>query len=592
MTNIQNKAQNLNTAQKIWTILSASERSSVIVLFLFMLVGMVLETLSVGFIVPVIIVISESDIAGKYPILSPILRLLGNPGQSELVVISMVALVAVYILKNTFLAFLAWYQTRFTHTVGAKLSTRLFGVYLHQPYTFHLQRNSAQLMRNVFNEVGIFMGALTAIILMVTEALVIISLSVMLVSIEPISAIVVVLVVGSAGFLFHQFTRIQIKKWGLSRQYHEGMRIQHLQQGLSGIKDVKLLGRENNFLTHYAIHNNESARVRQNMQTLKQFPRLWLELLAVGGLAGIVISMLSQGRDMGAIMPILGLFAAATFRLMPSANRILGAIQSVRFDLAVINTLFKELMLGIPSQQEPSSISSKFVKKIELDNISYKYETAEASSLQNITLQINNGETVGFIGSSGAGKSTLVDIILGLLTPDSGTIFVDDKDIRNDIRNWRDEIGYVPQAIYLTDDSLRRNVAFGLPDKEIDELAVRRAIQAAQLEEFVNSLPEGIETVVGERGVRLSGGQRQRIGIARALYHDPAVLVLDEATSSLDITTEAGVMDAVQKLHGSKTIIIVAHRLSTVENCDRLYRLEKGVLVDEGKPEKLLTVSE
>ncbi len=577
-----------NIVQKIWAVLSSSERSSVFVLFLLMFIGMILETLSVGLIVPIIVVLAENDIANKYQKLIPLLDFLGDPSPNKLVTISMVALIIVYIIKNIFLAFLAWYQTRFIHVVGAKLSTLLFKVYLHQPYTFHLQRNSAQLIRNVLSEVGVFMSGLTSVMLLVSELLVIFSLSTMLILIEPVSATIVILVVGVTGFLFHQFTRVQIKKWGVSRQYHEGMKIQHLQQGLGGVKDVKLLGREANFLARYATHNYESARVRQMMQVLKQLPRLWLEILAVTGLASLVLSMLYQGRDMDSILPILGLFGVAAFRLMPSANRIIGAIQAIRFDLPGINVLFEELNLRVPSTQTSNNQNNCFLNQIVLNNISYKYKTSEAYALEKLTLRINHGESVGFIGASGAGKSTLIDIILGLLVPETGEVCVDNENIHKDIRNWQDHIGYVPQTIYLTDDSLRRNIAFGLADEEIDDTAIENAIKAAQLEELVKSLPKGVETEVGERGARLSGGQRQRIGIARALYHDPSVLVLDEATSSLDIITEAGVMEAVQALHGAKTIIVVAHRLSTVENCDRLYKLEKGIIIDEGTPDNLL----
>lgn len=582
---------NFNTVKKVWSVLQPVQRRSAILLLGLMGIGMALETLGIGLVIPAIALFTQDDIAGSYPVLRPILNFFGNPDHKALVTGGMLLLLGVYLIKNLFLAFLTWRQTRFTYLVGAQLSQDLFAVYLRQPYTFHLQRNSAILLRNVYNEVSVFMGAITAFMTMITESLVVFAICVMLIVIEPTSALMVIVVVGFAAGGFYHFTRGQIKRWGLARQYHEGLRIQHLQQGLGGVKDVILLGRETDFLEQYRIHNTKSARIVQMMITLKQMPRLWLELLAVGGLVAMVLVMLGQGREMGAILPVLGFFAVAVFRLMPSANRILGAVQGVRYDLPVINTLSEELNLGVPGREKNNQIGGAFRSVLELRSVTYKYETAVGPSIHDLSLTIGHGESVGFIGASGAGKSTLVDIVLGLLQPSSGTVYVDGKDIQESLRNWQDQIGYVPQTIYLTDDTLRRNVAFGLADEVIDERAIWKAIRAAQLEELVSELPEGLDTQVGERGIRLSGGQRQRIGIARALYHDPAVLVLDEATSSLDEKTEHGVMQAVQALHGAKTIIIVTHRLSTVEHVDRLYRMEKGRIVEEGRVADVLGYS-
>jgi len=591
MTNTQEKEQSMNPIQKIWKVLSLSQRKNVFFLFILMFIGMGLELLGIGLIVPIVMLISQADLLDKYPMLLPFIELLGNPNQKELVIISMLALVSIYIIKNIFLGFTAWYKIRFTHTVGAMLSTKLFNVYLQQPYTFHLQQNSSNLIRNVLFEIGVFMGALAALMQLFSELLIVIGLSTALILIEPFSAFVVILVVGSAGYLFHRVTRLQVAKWGKSRYEHEGFKMLHLQQGLGGIKDVKLLGREKNFMNQYDTHNIKSAHVRLLMETLKQFPRLWLEILTIGGLAGIVISLLEQGKNLNIILPVLALFAAAAFRLMPSANNIIGAIQILRHDLVVINTIYAELLLGNFNNNKKSLKNIIFENTIELRNVSFQYEASNTPSLKNLSIIIHNGELIGFIGKSGAGKSTLVDVILGLIPPDSGVVCVDGHDVQENMRSWQNHIGYVPQTIYLTDDSLRRNIAFGLPDEEIDTAAVHRALEYAQMTKFVNTLPDGLETKVGERGVRLSGGQRQRIGIARALYHDPEVLVLDEATSSLDVKTEAGVMEAVQALHGSKTIIIVAHRLSTIKNCDRLYTLDKGQIKDEGAPEKLVSIN-
>jgi ABC-type multidrug transport system fused ATPase/permease subunit len=580
----------MNAFRKILEILTYEERKSGLVLLCLMVIGMVLETLGIGLFIPAISLLMQDDFAARYPVVAPIFSRLDNPSQQSIITCAMLILVGIYLIRTLYLTFLAWWQTRFAFGIQRRLSERLFVTYLAQPYTFHLQRNSAQMINNATGEVGMFTyKTLLPSMLLITEFLVLLGVGGLLLIVEPVGTIIVALVLGIASWGFHQATRGSVARWGVARQFHEGKRIQHLQQGLGGIKDVKLLGRESDFLEQYSIHNSGSAHVGERQITLQQIPRFWLELLAVTGMALLIMSMLAQGREMVHIIPTLGLFAIAAFRLMPSMTRILGAVQALRFGLPVINTLCEELSLA---DSIPSKISSSddlvLQQEIRFNDVNYTYAGATQKALHGLTLNIKQGESVGFIGSSGAGKSTLVDILLGLLEPDAGEVSVDGYDIRLNMRGWQDQIGYVPQSIYLTDDTLRRNVAFGLPSELIDDAAVLRALQAAQLDEFVGGLPQGLDTVVGERGIRLSGGQRQRIGIARALYHDPQVLVLDEATSSLDMNTEREVMQAVNSLHGSKTIVIVAHRLSTVEHCDRLYRLEHGRIVAEGTPGVML----
>ena len=316
---------------------------------------------------------------------------------------------------------------------------------------------------------------------------------------------------------------------------------------------------------------------------VEKVPRLWIELLAVSGLAILVISMLLQGRSVEVIFSIVCLFVVSSFRLIPLVTRLLNAVQVLYFNMPVINTLHKEFKLA-PAKNDVDTFSpvTPFSSTIELRQISYVYPKAAEITINDISLTINFGESIGIIGTSGVGKTTLIDILLGLLTPNTGTVCVDGKDIQTNIRNWQNQIGYVPQSIFLTDDTLRHNIAFGLPSDQINDASVETAIQAAQLQELVAKLPDGLDTFVGERGIRLSGGELQRIGIARALYHNPSALVLDEPTSSLDISTECDLMGAVSTLHGRKTILIVTHRLTTLKYCDRFYRLEQGQIVEEG----------
>jgi ABC-type multidrug transport system fused ATPase/permease subunit len=579
------------SARKLWQLLNAAEHRKAIVLLGLTIVGMALETLGIGLVVPAMALITQPDYVERIPVLRSLNVSFGSPGSAGLVVGAMLALAAIFVVKNCFLAFLTWYQTRFAYAVQERLSQQLFQQYLSQPYSFHLQRNSAQLIRNVTGEVDILRGsALIPATMLLSESFVLAGLFILLIVVEPVGALIVIAVLGGAAWVSYRLTRTYVARWGQARQRHEGARIQHLQQGFGGVKDVKLYGRERQFLSLYRTHNEDAARAGRLQFTFMQFPRMWLELLAVTGLAILVLSMVAQGTPLALVLPTLGLFTAAAFRVLPSVNRILTSVQGLRFGVPAINTLHAELNLA-KAVPVVTTAPLCFDNALELHDVTFAYPGAVKPALQSVTLSVRRGETVGFIGASGSGKSTLVDVVLGLLTPNTGKVCVDGQDIRNDLRSWQDQVGYVPQAIYLTDDTLRRNVAFGLPDELVDEPAVERAIRAAQLDEFVLSLPNGLDTIVGERGVRLSGGQRQRIGIARALYHDPAVLVLDEATSSLDTETERGVMAAVIALHANKTILIVAHRLSTVAHCDRLYRLERGAVAEEGKPTSMLSVA-
>ncbi len=574
--------------KKLWRLLIVKQRQKAVILLGLMLVGMVLETLGIGMVAPALILMTQSDLLTKYPEVGVLFELLGNPSREYLITLGMLFLVSIYAIKAFFLAFLAWVQSKFIFGLQANLSQRLFTGYIFLPYTFHLQRNSAQLIRNVTSEVSLFSSVSQSLLVLISEIVVLIGISILLLVVEPLGASLVMVILGLSGWIFYQITRSYISRWGKIRQYHEGQRIQHLQQGLGGAKDVKLLGREEEFLTQYNHHTNISSHVGQRQYVIQQFPRLWLELLAIIGLSVLVLVIISQGDSLDNLIPTLGLFAAAAFRLMPSVNRILIALQSLRFAVPVINTLYQELQLFKEVLPIRTSKISPLKNSLALNEISFKYPEAEKYSLRGITINISKGTSVGCIGGSGAGKSTLIDIILGLLKPESGTVKVDGVDIQTNLRSWQDFIGYVPQSIFLTDDTLRRNIAFGLSSEQIDESAIWSSIRAAQLESYINGLPEGLDTIVGERGVRLSGGERQRIGIARALYHDPAVLVLDEATSSLDTETERGVMKTVSALQGKKTILIVAHRLSTIEHCDYLFQLDNGEVVKGGEASDVL----
>lgn len=554
---------------------------------------MFFEMAGLGILIPALGLMLNSNIGKEYPALQPYLNALGNPTQVQLVLWGMSVLVLVYVIKAGFLIFLSWRQSKFSAELSADISSKLFLGYMRQPYAFHLQRNSAELLRNIQNEVGQFSFISQSVITLTIEFSIVVGVAFMLIIVEPLGALVVTFFLTIAVISFHRLTKNKLLYWGERRQLHAGLANMHLLQGLGGVKDVKLLGRENYFLDEYDVHNTSNAKIQTKVAALGLVPRSYLELLAVIALAGLIVVMVIQKKPLDLLLPTMGVFAAAAFRMIPSANRIMNSLQGIRFAQPVVDLLYNEFRL-IRNTEVANPISSNFFfhSELQLKEITFQYFNTNFKALDNVTMNIKKGESVGFIGASGSGKTTLVDIVLGLLVPEKGSIIVDGQDIQKNMRIWQDQIGYVPQSIYLTDDTLRRNVAFGIPSTQVDDIAVERAIKAAQLDEFVETLPEGLETFVGERGVRLSGGQRQRIGIARALYYDPPLLLLDEATSALDTTTEVGVMQAVLALKGEKTILIVAHRLSTVANCDRLYRLDKGKVVEEGTPQTVLKINQ
>jgi len=559
----------------VWRVLTSVERRKLISIWFLILVGMVIETLSLGLILPLIGLLTNSDYQSKYP---KVFDFFGNPSDKTLLVAGSLVLVAIYAVKNIFLYFSASVQRKFINNSSARISQMVFKSYLAQPYEFHLTRNSATLIRNAENANSVITGGLDPFLVLLTDGLVAIGLFVLLMLVEPVGTLCVLVVFGGAAIGFQALTRKRITEWGRLRKTHMKMVLKHLQQGLGGVKEIKVLGRENEFFIEHEHHLVKSMEINRKYALIQLLPRLWLEVLAIIGLAILVAVMAGTRDDISSFLPTLGLFAATAFRILPSIGRIMASFQTIAYSSPLIRTVDEDLKISVVADVTQNE-ELLFKREIKFENVSFSYASAHRPSLQNVSLSILLGEAVGIVGPSGAGKSTLVDIFLGLLSPSEGVVSVDGEDILTGRRSWQDQVGYVPQSIYLVDDSLIRNIALGIPHDLIDHNAVLRALRAAQLEEFVSTLPLGLETIVGERGVRLSGGQRQRIGIARALYSNPQVLVLDEATSSLDTETERGVMDAVKALQGEKTVVIVAHRLSTVSYCSKIFSIEDARLV-------------
>jgi ABC-type multidrug transport system fused ATPase/permease subunit len=567
----------MNFLRQVWAILVPAERRGAMVLLALMLAGTAMEMISIGLVVPVLAFMTGSG-GAVVERLRQRVALPGGAFSPGALVLVLGGLVAIYAVKSLYLMAVAYRQSRFITAVQAHLSRRLFKVFMAQPWTFHLQRNSAGLMHLV-NETQGLTTVCVSLVQLISELLVGTGLLALLLWFEPFGTVIVAGTLGLAFWAFNRFVRSRSRLWAEARQLHTRLFRQHMQQGLAGAKEVKLHGCESEFIEQFSEHADSSARFATLQWAVEQAPRMWFEWLAVVALFLLAATMVWLGNSTKALVPMLGLYAAVAFRILPSINHAAVAIQKLRNAEPVIESLQRNLALE-RSLPTPGPVTLlPFRDAIRLEHVSYRYSGKDEPVLHDVGLRIPQGLAVGFIGESGAGKSTLVDVLLGLLTPSSGRVTVDGVDIQDNLRGWQEIVGYVPQSIYLVDSSIRRNVAFGVPERVIDDEAVRRALAAAQLADFIQGLPEGIDTVVGERGVRLSGGQRQRIAIARALYHDPQVLVLDEATSALDADTEREVMAAVEALHGTKTLVIVAHRLSTVACCDVLHRLEGGRIV-------------
>ena len=515
-----------------------------------------------------------------------------NQASDEQIVIALgVALAGFFVLKNLLIAAVNYFQAGFFADRQAKLSARVLSVYLHQPYTFHLQRNSADLIGNTTGvSFNVFACVVVPGCIVATESLVVVLVAGLLVAVNPLATLLAIGLIGGISLAFYWLFRTRLHRLGEHQQDERRKMYRWVTQTLGGIKEAIILGREQFFVDTYARHLAAYSRLNIVFQTIGSLPLLFVETLVICGLVLVVVVLLRSDMPLGAAFPTLALFGVAALRLMPSATRIVGALTTIRFYQPSVDFIVRDLAEGSPRQRPAAQTSAPRValaSRIEARVLSYTYAGAAAPALRDVSLRIEKGAMVAFVGRSGAGKSTLVDILIGLHLPTSGAVLVDGRDIALNVGDWQRNIGYVPQAIFLTDDSLRRNVAFGLENAEIDDAGVMRALEAAQLGDFVRSLPKGLDTVVGERGSRISGGQRQRIGIARALYRDPEVLVLDEPTTALDRPTAEEVAAVLVSLAGKKTVLLIAHQMSSVRLCGRIFVLRNGALAAAGSYEDL-----
>lgn len=572
--------------KKLFILFNKKEKKLLLGLFFMMIVAAVFETIGIGLIVPLVGIITNPDIIQEQAILSSIYKMFNFKTTSSFIVFAVLTLLLVFVLKNLYLLLFNYAQIRVILNQQVKMSRRMFKEYLTKPYTFHLQRNTAELLRNVNSEVSrVFNGIVISGFQLFTEILVTLLILILLLVTAPLATMTASILLGGSVFTFFTLFRKKISQIGAEQQKISASMIKWVNQGLGASKEVKVSGKEEFFINAYTEQSQISANNNRYMSVLNQIPRLFIETLLVSIVLITMLIIIFQGKNTSELVATMALFTMAAFRLMPSITRIVALITTIRYSQPALKVIYKDLFQNkeaAPTKTNELAVVPKetkaFVDSIEINNVSFRYPNQQDCSVKNVSLTIPIGKSVAFVGESGAGKTTLIDIMLGLFQPEKGRVLVDGKDLEEQKVLWQKKIGYIPQSIYLSDDTIRGNVAFGIDKDRIDDQEVWRALEQAQLKEFVKALPDQLNTTVGERGVRLSGGQRQRVGIARALYHNPEILFMDEATSALDNETEKGIMRAIDGLKGEKTLIIIAHRLTTIENCDIVFKISNGKL--------------
>jgi len=562
--------------KKINFLITKRQRKGLVILTFLLFVGMILEVFGLGILIPTISVILDPEMIGKNPVISQIKSFLPDFSHQNFISFFLGAVLLIYSIKSVFLVFLIHIQNRFLSNIIAYISNNLFSNYMNQPYSFHLTRNVSELIKNINSEIGGLTVFLLSVITLFIEGGYTLSVVVTLIYIEPLGALFIGAFYGLLSLIFLQFTKRKLNQWGELRQDLDAEISKTALEGLGGVKDLLILGKTFSYIDEFSNINYLRAKLNANHSTLSQIPRFYLELISIVGLVSFIILVLFQGKDTTSLIIVLGVFVAATFRMIPSLNRMISAAQSLKYYKPCLDIIYEELKIRPEVNREPIDIEKfNFKNEIELINTGFNFNKGNIV-LKNINLKINKGQTIGIIGESGSGKSTLIDIIIGLHKPTSGQILIDGISSFQMTQYWRNKIGYVSQSIYLIDDTIKKNIALGVQENEINNTRINKLLKQVQLEKFVNNLKLGVNTKVGERGVQLSGGQRQRIGIARALYHDPDVIILDEATSALDTETESEVMETLINFRGVKTILMIAHRLTTLKDCDLIYKIENG----------------
>lgn len=579
--------------QKFRYIFSRADKFKLVGLVVLMIIGSVLELLAVAVFNPFIEVMMQTSSIADDSFLQFFFQHTNiDSVEGYLIALSFIIAV-IYVVKNVYLTFEQNAILSFSYRTRMNLATRLLTTYMNEPYTFHLSKNIAEMQRCLQTDTSQFMSLINSCLQLAVEFVTCLALGVYLFHTSHSITVLIGLLLGLCVFIFFIISKKVSSKLGRQNEFYNAKLFQWINQSLGGIKEVKILQREKYFIDSYRTNYKKVIWGARVNELLAAVPKYIVETVAIVGLVlAIIVKLLFGHGALETFVPQMAVFAVAAFRLLPSVGKINAYVNNVMYTKASLDMIYQDLCeieknKPIEVEWEGKTENWKFMKGVFAEHITYHYPDSDTEVLHDITLEIPKGKTVALIGPSGAGKTTLADIILGLLPPVSGVVRMDDKNIYENLRSWRQKLGYIPQSIYLSDDTIRNNVAFGIYEDQIDDDAIWKALEKAQLKDFVQGLEKGLDTYAGDRGVRLSGGQRQRIGIARALYHDPEILVLDEATSALDSSTEQAVMESIESLQGLKTMVIIAHRLTTIKNADLIYEVVEGKVIQRKKEDIL-----
>ena len=572
--------------KKMNKLLDGKQKRKMILIVFLMLIGGVLESLSISVVIPVVSVLLDPKAIETNALLATIYKGLHLSSVTQFTVVMMLALVGAFILKNLFLFLQNVVQLKFVYTNQFATSRRMMINFMKRPYEYYLNADTAVIQRSITSDVNNMYGLILSVLQLISEMVVFTCLVAVLLVVDAKMIMTISILLVVVLLLIKVVLKpIMVKAGQENQDYYSGL-FKWIEQSVMGIKEIKIANKEQYFINEYAKCGFGYVNAVQKYNLFNATPRLLIETVCIAGLVIYMLMVMLQGATVTEMLPQLTTFGLAAMRLIPSANRINNYLTAISyfepFFMGVSDHLQEEIhdknmVYDAKAYEEKKQVEKLQVKKtIRLEDITYKYPNTEVLIFDHADMEIPVGSAVGIVGSSGSGKTTVVDILLGLLQLQSGRILADGVEVREHYEEWLKNIGYIPQTIFMIDSTIRKNVAFGYADEDIDDNRVWAALKEAQLDEFVRGLPEGLDTGIGERGIRLSGGQRQRIGIARALFEDPEVLVLDEATSALDNETEAAIMDSINRLHGKKTLIIIAHRLQTIEKCDMVYRVENG----------------
>lgn len=581
----------LKILKKMNRLLDAKQKRLMVLIVFLMLIGGILESLSISVVIPVIEVLLDPEAIVNNKYMAWLYNALHLQSNTQFTIVMMLALIGAFVLKNLFLFFQNVVQLRFVYTNQFATSRKMMINFMNRPYEYYLNADTAVIQRSITSDVNNMYGLILSLLQLVSEAVVFACLVAVLLAVDAqmiltIAALLIVVLL----LIKVVIKPIMVKAGQENQDYYSGL-FKWIEQSVMGIKEIKIANKEQYFINEYGKCGLGYVNAVQRYNLYNSTPRLLIETVCIAGLVLYMMIIMLRGATVTELLPQLTTFGLAAMRLIPSANRINNYLTSISyfepFFMGVSDNLQEDIhdnsiVYDATAYEHAKKVDKMDIKQeIALCDITYKYPNTETLIFDHADMTIPIGAAVGIVGTSGSGKTTIVDVMLGLLQLQTGRILADGVDVKTNYEGWLKNIGYIPQTIFMIDSTIRKNVAFGFADEDIDDERVWEVLKEAQLDEFVRGLPEGLDTGIGERGIRISGGQRQRIGIARALYEDPEVLVLDEATSALDNDTEAAIMESINRLHGKKTLVIIAHRLQTIEKCDMVFRVSNGKIERE-----------